>query len=115
MGIQLTGMASELYLTFWKGSLKIKDKCSSSDVNRTFVQSYLVFKMFLKCYHKNIINESFMKDFLLQWLSCPSEKCVKMYLKCIYFKLSILQIHVHIYVLTKNTLQLYFYFTLTGT
>ncbi len=37
-------------------------------------------------------------------------KYTKMYLKYIYFMLSILQIHVHtcIYVLNKNTLQLYF-------
>ncbi len=32
-----------------------------------------------------------------------------MYLKYIYFMLSILQIHLHIYVLNKNTLQLFFY------
>ncbi len=33
-----------------------------------------------------------------------------MYLKYIYFMLSILQIHLHIYV-NKNTLQLYFWYT----
>ncbi len=33
-----------------------------------------------------------------------SSKNTKMYLKYIYFVLSILQIHLHIYVLNKNTL-----------
>ncbi len=37
-----------------------------------------------------------------------------MYLKYIYFMLSILQIHWHIYVPNINTLQLYFYYTKTG-
>ncbi len=32
-----------------------------------------------------------------------------MYLKYVYFMLIILQIHLHIYVLNKNTLQLYFW------
>ncbi len=39
-------------------------------------------------------------------------KCTKMYFLCIYlfiyFMLSILQIYLHIYVLNKNNLQLYF-------
>ncbi len=35
----------------------------------------------------------------------------KMYLKYIYFMLSTLQMHLHIYVLNKNTLQLYFWYT----
>ncbi len=35
-------------------------------------------------------------------------KYTTMYLKCIYFMLSILQIHLRSYVLNKNTLQLYF-------
>ncbi len=34
-----------------------------------------------------------------------------MYLKYIYFMLSILQIYWHIYVLDKNTLKLYFWYT----
>ncbi len=34
-----------------------------------------------------------------------------MYLKYFYFVLSILEIHLHIYVLNKNTLQLYFWYT----
>ncbi len=34
-----------------------------------------------------------------------------MYLKYIYFVLSMLQIHLHIYVHNKNTLQLYFWYT----
>ncbi len=34
-----------------------------------------------------------------------------MYLKYIYFMLSILQIHLHIYVINKNTLQLYLWYT----
>ncbi len=34
-----------------------------------------------------------------------------MYLKYIYFMPSILQIHLSIYVLNKNTLQLYFWYT----
>ncbi len=39
-------------------------------------------------------------------------KYTKMYLKYIYFMLSILQIHLHIYVLNKNTLlPLYFWYT----
>ncbi len=33
-----------------------------------------------------------------------------MYLKYIYFMLSILRTHLHIYVLNKNTLQLYFWY-----
>ncbi len=33
-----------------------------------------------------------------------------MYLKYIYFMLCILQIHLYIYVLNKNTLQLYFWY-----
>ncbi len=35
----------------------------------------------------------------------------KMYVKYIYFMQSILQIRVRIYVLNKNTLQLYFWYT----
>ncbi len=38
-----------------------------------------------------------------------SEKYTKMYLKYINFVLSMLQIHLHIYVLNKNTMQLYFW------
>ncbi len=38
-------------------------------------------------------------------------KYTKMYLKYIYFMLSILQIHLHIYLLNINTLRLYFYYT----
>ncbi len=37
----------------------------------------------------------------------------KIYLKYIYFALSILQIHVHIYVLNKNTLQLYLWYLMS--
>ncbi len=33
-----------------------------------------------------------------------------MFLKCIYLMISILQIHFHIYVLNKNTMQLYFWY-----
>ncbi len=40
------------------------------------------------------------------------EKNMKMYLKYIYFVLSILQIHLHIYMLNKNALQLYFWYTI---
>ncbi len=32
-------------------------------------------------------------------------------MKYIYFKLSILQVNFHIYVLNKNTLELYFWYT----
>ncbi len=35
-------------------------------------------------------------------------KYTKMYLEYIYFMLSVLEIHLHIYVLNKNTLKLYF-------
>ncbi len=43
----------------------------------------------------------------------PSEKnkYTEMYFKYIYFMLSILQTHLHISVLNKNTLQLYFWYT----
>ncbi len=44
---------------------------------------------------------------------CPSEKKNKktiMYLKYIYFLISVLQMHLHISVLNKNTLQLYFWY-----
>ncbi len=44
-------------------------------------------------------------------MSLVKNKYTKMYLKNIYFMLSILQIHLHIYVLNKNALQLYFYYT----
>ncbi len=45
-----------------------------------------------------------------QVITCEKQiyKYSKMYLKDIYFMLSILQMHLHIYVLIKNTLQLYF-------
>ncbi len=39
------------------------------------------------------------------------KKYTIMYLKYIYFVLSMLQIHLHIYVCNKNTLQLYFWYT----
>ncbi len=46
--------------------------------------------------------------------SCDTEdwnnKYTKMYLKYVYFMLSILQIHLNIYVL-NNTLQMYFWYT----
>ncbi len=44
---------------------------------------------------------------------CPlvNNEYTKMYLKYIYFMLSILYINVHIYVLNKNILQLYFWYT----
>ncbi len=38
-------------------------------------------------------------------------KYAKMLLKYIYCMLSILQIHLHNYVLNKNTLQLYYWYT----
>ncbi len=44
-------------------------------------------------------------------MSLVKNKYTKMYLKNIYFLLSILQIHLHIYVFNKNALQLYFYYT----
>lgn len=34
--------------TFWKGSRKVLNKRSASNVNRTFVQSYLIFNNVLK-------------------------------------------------------------------
>ncbi len=45
---------------------------------------------------------------MLETIALVKNKYTKMYLKYIYFMLSILQIHLHIYVLIKNTLQLYF-------
>ncbi len=44
-------------------------------------------------------------------MNLVKNKYTKMYLKYIYFMPSILQIHLHIYVLNKNTLQLYFWYT----
>ncbi len=48
-----------------------------------------------------------------QVITCEKQiyKYSKMYLKYIYFMLSILQMHLHMYVLNTNTLQLYFYYT----
>ncbi len=49
---------------------------------------------------------------LLRQIEYTSEqKYTIMYLKYIYFVLSILQKYLHIYVLNKNTRQLYFYYT----
>ncbi len=42
--------------------------------------------------------------------STVKNKYTKMYLKSIHFMLSILKIHLHMYVLNKNTLQLYFWY-----
>ncbi len=41
----------------------------------------------------------------------PSDKYTKMYLKSIYVMLSILQIHLHIFVVISNTLQLCLLYT----
>ncbi len=47
-----------------------------------------------------------------QWVyTLVKNKYTKMYLKFIYFMLRLLQIHLHIYVRNKNTLQLYFWYT----
>jgi len=46
-------MSSKVRLTLWEGSLKILKKRSSSNNNRTFIQSYLLsLIMFSKCYYQ---------------------------------------------------------------
>ncbi len=41
-------MSSELWQMFWQGSLKVMNKCSSSNCNRTLIQGYQVFNYVLK-------------------------------------------------------------------
>lgn len=40
-------------LTLWQGYLKVMDKHSSNNINRTFIQSYQVFNNILKMLAKN--------------------------------------------------------------
>ncbi len=60
------GTFSELWLMFWQDSLKIMNKHSLCNINRTLVQSYLVFNNILKkiVMHKNLIDASFMDTLL---------------------------------------------------
>ncbi len=62
---QLTGNVVRTWLTFSQGSLKVINKHSSSNVNITFVQSYLVFNNVLKWLDKNVIYTSFVEGFLM--------------------------------------------------
>ncbi len=73
---------------FFKSSLDILD-----------IQFY-VSKLYALLMGSNIL--IFLKRFTSE------NKYTKMYLKYIYLMLSILQIHLHISILNKNTLQLYF-------
>ncbi len=61
---QLTGNVLRTWLTFSHGSLKVINKHSSSNVNITFVQSYLVFNNVLKWLDKNVIYTLFVEGFL---------------------------------------------------
>ncbi len=51
-----------------------------------------------------------LSGFIITSSSDILRKNTKVYLKYIYFVPSILQIHLNIYVLNKNTLQLYFWY-----
>ncbi len=61
---QLTGNVLRTWLTFSHGSLKVINKHSSSNVNITFVQSYLVFNNVLKWLDRNVIYTLFVEGFL---------------------------------------------------
>ncbi len=61
---QLTGNVLGTWLTFSRGSLKVINKHSSSNVNIPFVQSYLVFNNVLKWLDGNVIYTLFVEDFL---------------------------------------------------
>lgn len=63
------GMFPELWLTFWQGFRKVMIKHTSSNINRTFLQSYVVINNVLKMLAQKLIYTSFMEHFCFKRFS----------------------------------------------